>query len=141
MNKLILFSLLGALTLTTTAQSAQDESTVTITQPKYTITLPEQSYRMTADEFNEYKGAYDLSNGMTLSVFKRGQTMYARIDDQDSHIIVATAADTFVARDKQLKMRIENHSNGEVSGEVYMVVPSDTQAKGGASQVIMVAFH
>lgn len=140
MKKLILFSLLGALTLTTTAQTAQDESTVTITQPKYTITMPDRTYRMSADEFKTFNGAYDLANGMVLSVFKRGFTMYARIDGQDSHEIVATAADTFVARDKQLKMRIENHSNGDVSGEVYMVVPS-SQAKGGASQIIVASFH
>ncbi|MBI3283523.1 MAG: hypothetical protein HYZ65_01545 [Burkholderiales bacterium] len=141
MKKLILFSLLSALSLMTTAQTASDVETVTIARPHYTITMPEKTYRMPMYQFEgEFKGAYDLSNGMTLSLFNIGYTMYAKIGGQERHEIVATAADTFVARDRKLQMRIENHPNGDVSGEVLMAVSSDSLAKAD-SQVIAIALH
>lgn len=139
MKRYILFSILGALPFVASTQTAPEVDTVTIVRPAYTITLPGQIYRMPLDQFAEYRGMYDLSDGQTLSVYNRGRIMYAGFVGKGGHEIVATGPDTFVARDKMLKMRIENHMNGEVSGEVYYVVPGAMQA-GSAERIVMAQF-
>ncbi|HTD05446.1 hypothetical protein [Undibacterium sp.] len=143
MKKLILVSILGALSLAATAQTAPDAGTVTISGAEKVILLPSQHHKMWPDEYNAYKGAYSLSNGQTLSVFSRGSKMYAKLENQDRHEIVATASNVFVALDEKLKMRIDLHDDGNVSGELYMVVTPEHVAKGKGTggQLMVLAFH
>jgi hypothetical protein len=110
-------------------QTVSDVDTVTIS-PNLQITLPGKTFRMWPEQFYEFKGGYELSNGMTLVLFNIGHGMYAKLNGEDSHRIVATAANTFVALDKQLKMTIDRKENGEVSGEVLFVVPAQIHANG-----------
>jgi hypothetical protein len=132
MKRLIVISAISMLSLAVSAQTASDVDTVKISADQ-SIYLPSQTYRMGSDEFYKFKGAYSLSNGMTLSLFERGRSMYAQIDGQDKHQIVATAANAFVAKDLQLKMRIDLQENGEPKGELFYVIPTQTNAQ---SQVL-----
>ncbi|AIY43361.1 hypothetical protein LT85_4203 [Collimonas arenae] len=125
MKNLFLLSLLSVSFLASAAPPAdQDNLPVTISGIKERIVLPERYRKMHPDEFYDYMRAYDLSNGMTLSVFHRGFKMYAALDDQVRHEIVAITPNTFVALDKQLKMTINLHDNNDASGELYMMVPA-----------------
>ncbi|MES2048486.1 MAG: hypothetical protein V4447_08800 [Pseudomonadota bacterium] len=114
---------------TAAAQKTSDVDTVTIS-PNLQITLPEKTFRMWPEQFYEFKGGYQLSNGMTLVLFNIGHGMYAKMSGQESHRIVPTATNTFVAVDRQLKMTIDLKENGEASGEVLFVVPALVQANG-----------
>jgi hypothetical protein len=129
MKKSILATLLGAFALATlplasaqTMPAAQDD-TVTIPAPS-AIAAPGPGRYMDPVEFGHYKGGYSLSNGQTLMLTRRGTRMYAEIEDQGAHQIVVTAPDTFVALDRQLQVRFEFDSLGDVGGEVLMMVPS-----------------
>ena len=117
MNKLFLFPLLGALSLSSVAQTL-NANTVNVTANRE-IELNHR-YPMMPDEFYKFVGTYDLSNGMSLSMFNRGSFLYAQLNDQLRHRIVATTPDTFVSMDKQLKIKVDLDENGEASGEVYL---------------------
>jgi hypothetical protein len=130
MRKLILCTFLSALSLSAFAQTPNDVETVTISKPQLTIEIPARTYRMTPEEFYQFKGLYELSNGQTLSLFQRGNAQYAQVSDQERHKIVATADNAFVALDKQLQMRIDIKDNGDVTGELLMVVPAKTLSDG-----------
>ena len=132
MKKFLVFLLaLGALPLAaqtpTPTPTEKELDTVTITESAEKITIPSRLYKMWPEEFYKFKGGYDLSNGQVLALFDRGRRMYAQIGDQPRHEIVATAQNAFVALDRQLKMRIDLHDNGDASGELYMVVPAQKQ--------------
>lgn len=129
MKKFLMFLfILSAFSLPSAAQTAAEIDTVTITEPARQITIPSKLYKMWPEEFYKFIGAYDLSNGQVLALFDRGRRMYAKISGQDSHEIVATAENAFVALDRQLQVRIDLHDNGDVSGELIMVVPSQKQS-------------
>ncbi|MES2049538.1 MAG: hypothetical protein V4447_14145 [Pseudomonadota bacterium] len=126
---ILLFLALSALPLSSTAQSTPEINTVTITQSTQLITMPSKLYRMTPEEFYYFKGTYELSNGQALTLFDRGRRMYAKMSNQENQEIVATANNTFVALDRRLKVRIDLHENGQVSGEINFVAPSVAQSK------------
>lgn len=142
MKKLIVMSTLSLLSLTVSAQTSAEVDTVKISADQ-SIYLPSQAYGMRSDEFYKFKGAYSLSNGMTLSLFERGRTMYAQIDGQDRHQIIATAANAFVAKDQQLKMRIDLKENGDASGELFYRVSVQVSAETQVPQQrwILAAFR
>ena len=94
------------------------------------IDLPERYRRMAPQEFDNYRRDYTLSNGHTLTIAPRGVHMYARIDGEPWHKIVAAAPNTFVALDRQLKMEINLLDDDKVQGWVTMVVPARTLASG-----------
>lgn len=140
MKKIVLFSIISALSLVTMAQTSttqtpamQDESAVDTVNlsPGNRITLPERRYYMSPDQFYDFKGSYSLANGMTLSMYSTSfGLMYARLNNQESHRIIATEANTFVALDKQLKMHIDLKDNGDAGGYVLMALPSQISANG-----------
>jgi hypothetical protein len=144
MSKSIIVAFIGALSLISTAYanpsavSTSDVDTVTIS-PKLQITLPEKTFRMWPEQFYEFKGGYELSNGMTLVLFNIGHGMYAKLNGQDSHRIVATGANTFVALDQQLKVTIDLKENGDVSGTVLFVTPAQIHANGTVIREHLVA--
>lgn len=140
MKKLTLILMLGTLSLGATAQTAPDTSTVTISGTDQAIVLPSKYRKMWPDDFSNYKGAYNLSNGQSLSVFSRGTRMYAKVEDQNDHELVAIAPNTFVALDEKLKMTINLHDDGNVSGELLMKITPDHVASGsGTGEQLLVA--
>lgn len=141
MRRLVSGLILLALSLAATAQPQSTTESVTVTGPANTIDLQGQRM-MTQEEFYKFTGSYDLSNGRTLSLFTRGATKFAALDGEERHAIVATSSNSFVALDKQLKMRIEQGTNGDVSGELYMVAAPDHVASSDTSEhVVAFAFH
>lgn len=97
------------------------------------IDVPERYRSMWARDYDDYRRAYTLANGQSLSIAPRGMHMYARVDDGPWHKIVVAAPNTFVALDRQLKMEINLHDNDEVSGWVTMAAPAEQLANGAPS--------
>jgi len=140
MKKIALLSLLGLLAFTATAQSAPQDSMVTISGAKSGVAEPMRS--MPVDEFNQFAGSYELANGSSVALFTRGLKKYAALHGEPWHEIVATSANSFVAKDRQLKIDIYREDNGAVHGDVY--IPKDVvQTADGRTdaQLIKMAFH
>ncbi|MGK5030105.1 hypothetical protein [Janthinobacterium sp. MDT1-19] len=134
MKTIILSTLLGlsATCLAATAQTLPQNMTVDVPGHSLRIDVPAQPRHMLREEFQQFAGAYDLSNGDTLQLRRAGTIMYARIGNQPEHRIVATGRNSFVALDRQLKVRIDHHDDGSVGGELVMVVPARQLADGSA---------
>jgi len=129
MNKLwLLGAALSAAALGTSVY-AQQES-VTVPAPHTKIEVPEHTYHMPRSDFEVFRGGYDLSNGQTLKLTHSGTAMYAEIDKEGRHRIVATGHDSFVALDRKLQMKIDWHPDGSVGGEVLIAVPTRNLATG-----------
>lgn len=142
--KSVLLSATLALALAGTAQAqsqSQDQSEpipesqrVAVPAHNLSIDLPARPYRMWREEFKQFAGGYDLSNGDTLELRREGAAMYARIGKQEEHRIIASSRNAFVALDRKLKVRIDHHDDGSVGGELVMVVPAQNLAGGGVTQ-------
>ncbi|MEG0881733.1 MAG: hypothetical protein RSE46_17820 [Janthinobacterium sp.] len=134
MKTWILAGTLGVCALLANAQTLPDNQTVVVPGGRlHTIELPAHRYFMNAETFSPFRGGYELSNGQVLylrNTSNIGAFMYARIDDQEEHRIVATGKDSFVALDQQLAMRIDLRDDGSVGGEVLMRVPAAKMASG-----------
>ncbi|MGK5023214.1 hypothetical protein [Janthinobacterium sp. RB2R34] len=94
------------------------------------IDLPARAHYMHPDDFKPFAGTYELSNGDTLSLRRSGGAMYAQIGDGQEHRIIASSSNSFVALNRNLKVRIDHHSDGSVGGEVVMLVPPKQLADG-----------
>lgn len=126
MNQIPLAALLGALAL---SAGAQTPDTVRIPAATPRFALPEHPYHMSETELYTFKGIYDLSNGKILSLFSRGFALYAEVGDEGRHRLVPTAAGSFVAADRQLKLALDEHDDGTITGTLTMVIPA-TQVGG-----------
>ncbi|MDN2700654.1 hypothetical protein O3301_02050 [Janthinobacterium sp. SUN211] len=134
MKTWILAGTLGVCALLANAQTLPDNQTVVVPGGRLqTIELPAHRHFMSAERFAPFRGGYELSNGQVLYLRNAGNIgaiMYARINDQEEHRIVATGSDSFVALDQQLAMRIDLRDDGSVGGEVLMRVPAEKLASG-----------
>ncbi|MFZ6846932.1 hypothetical protein [Undibacterium sp. RuRC25W] len=100
-----------------------------------TIELPAHVRHMDAEAASQFVGVYELSNGDALKIVKRGQSLYARLDNEDMmHLVVVAGKNTFVSTDKHLKIHIEHDRDGNVSGEVYI-------ARHGSGLPVMAAIR
>ncbi len=143
MKKLAFAFMLNALSFAAMAQTAPETETITIAGYEKSISLPGSYHKMWPNEYLEYQGAYMLSNGKTFSVFSKGTKMYAKMEDQERHEIVATAPNVFVALDEKMKMRVDLHDDGNVSGELVMLVPRENVAGSShtGEQLVTIAFR
>jgi len=134
MKTWILAGTLGVCALLANAQSLPDSQTVVIPGGRLqTIELPAHRHFMNAEDFSPFRGGYQLSNGQVLHLRNAGSIgaiMYARLDEQDEHRIIASGSNSFVALDRQLAMRIDLRDDGSVGGEVLMLVPVEKLASG-----------
>lgn len=129
MKNIFAFLVLAASVSAVLAQTSSEVPTVkiTATQNPYSYN---QAYEMSPAEFEKFKGAYKLTNGMTLSLFETDRARFAQIDDSAQHEIIAVAHNAFVAQDKQLKMRINLSEDGKGSGELNYILPPLFSAEG-----------
>lgn len=134
MRTMIVFSLLSALSLPVLAQSS-DVSSVTI-KPEV-----KQHYRMNLDEFGQFVAIYDLSNGMSIALYNRGNNMYAKLSNEFPERIFATSGNSFESKESLLKIRIDLKDNGEVGGEVQIPIASSTVADAKTPQFLVVALR
>lgn len=130
MKKLILASLFSVASLAAFSQTATTGETVTVPGHALRIDAPTHVRYMSQDEFYPYKATYELANGQELTLTARGTKMYAEVNDQGKHQIVATSANSFTALDQQLQMTIDRLPNDNVTGELLMVVPERTMSDG-----------
>lgn len=129
-------ALLGALALTATAQTPD---TVRIPATGQHFVLPEHPYHLSEADLYTYKGDYDLSNGKTLYLSRRGYTLYAEVGNEGRHRLVAAAAGKFVALDRQLEMELNEHDDGTITGTLTMVVPSSQVSGVNTGEQLLVA--
>jgi hypothetical protein len=140
MKKFVLLTLLGAMTLTSVAQTATKDETVTISGSKAEMMHATRS--MSPSEFGRFTGSYELSNGNSLALFSRGLKKFAALHGEAWHEIVATSDNSFVAKDHQLKLDIYREDDGTVHGDLYL--PRDvaqTADNQAGQQLVKVAFH
>ncbi|HJV01471.1 MAG TPA: hypothetical protein VJ752_13065 [Burkholderiaceae bacterium] len=139
MKQIPIAALLGALAL---SASAQTPDTVRIPAVSPRITLPEHPYHLSEADIYTFKGDYDLSNGKTLSVFRHGHTLYAEVGNEGAHRLVAASANNFVAADRQLKLELNDHDDGTITGTLTMVLPA-AQLSGVATgaQLLVATFR
>ena len=130
MKKLMMAVVLASAAAGTPAQTAPVVDEVRITRPIERIELPQERRNMWADEFDEVKGQYRLSNGKKMEIGMWGNHMVVTIDGMPRSRLVAASPYVFVALDEKLKITIdENDRYGPRGAVVLMVVPrlvSDT---------------
>src|SRR5471030_2109488 len=98
MKTLLLLPMLGALALPAAAQTSQEQAdpqqqVVPVKGNEARIDLPDHDHKMGPTVYAPYQKTYSLSNGMALSSFTRGDTVYARVD-HIWHRVGATSPDT-----------------------------------------------
>jgi hypothetical protein len=132
--KMITLAAVAGMLVFAPAIQAQEQEAETTSVPvranDLRIELPAKYKKMWPDQYDQYKGSYTLANGQILLIRSAGTNMYAYVDNQAWHKIVAVAPNTFVALDQQLKMEINLRDNDEVSGWVTMVVPAQRLSSG-----------
>ena len=120
---MLTLSVLPFISMSTMAQTASTDQTAPDINTTVTVSgigVPRHPYPMGQNEFYKFKGSYDLANGNTLSLFNRGNLMFAKISGQQWHCIVASAPNTFVSRDHMMKVRFEPRENGDMGGELLL---------------------
>lgn len=124
MNKFIFLALAGAIVTSATAQTTPAVDEVRITRPLASIELPAERHNVWADEFDQVKGTYYLSNGKTMELSMWGNRMYARIDGMPRAQLAAASPYVFVARDASLKITINDSGlDGRNKAELLMITP------------------
>jgi hypothetical protein len=82
--------------------------------------MPERTLSRLMSNFDQYRGAYDLSNGQTLSLAASGTRMYAMLDDGERHELAAAGHGRFVAKDLTLKVTLVRKYDGDFGGELLI---------------------
>ena len=144
MKALVIFSILSAVSAAAIAQTEPESGSVTISGAKPRIELPSKVNRVWQGDFDNLKGGYDLANGKTLYLTSRLGRMYGGIEGEEKTQLVAVASNVFVALNKQMKVTLDRHMGGEVTGELLIAVapPSPQQAKVGVpAKVVAVSAH
>ena len=136
MKRLMCIAALGALALAAPAPAQDVRESVRISA--YQIELPAKPYKMYAGDFNDYKGAYNLSNDKVLVLSQQGRRMFAEVGEAGPRELVAAAPNVFVSLDRSLKITLNQGFFGAYDGELLMRVPAGL-AQANAGQVIRLA--
>ncbi|MES2318027.1 MAG: hypothetical protein V4631_11095 [Pseudomonadota bacterium] len=124
MKKLILAFALGVLSALASAQTAPAIEEIRISGALSRIELPDQLRNVWADEFDQVKGTYRLSNGKNMDLLMWGNRMYAKVDGQPRTQLAAASPYVFVGLDRQIKIKINDLDRvGPVTADVLMYVP------------------
>lgn len=128
MKRLILFALLGGLSLAAPAQDTMDNE---VRIRGYQIELPVYPHIMFRSDIDKYTGGYTLSNGEVMTLSRDDQRMYARIGNGERKELVAAKDNVFVALDRDLKITLNRDEFFDVSGEVLIVPRLSGLAQAG----------
>jgi hypothetical protein len=96
MKRLVAAGSLFALALTAFAQSTGEQ------QVLVPASKAAQRIYLSPADFEQYRGAYSLSNGKTLYLVRSAARMFARVDEQASHEIKYTGHGGFEAPDGKM---------------------------------------
>ena len=125
MKKLILVASLGLLSAIATAQTKPPIEEIRISGALSRIELPMDLRNVWADEFDQVKGTFRLSNGKNMDLTMWGNRMYAKVDGMPRTQLVAASPYVFVALDKQMKIKIDDLDKpGPITAEVLMYTPA-----------------
>lgn len=108
MKRLLLYACM-TLSLAAQAAPAQDH-----------IVLPATPYKMFPQDWDAYAGNYELSNGATMTLRRRGLRMYAELAGRPPAPLVAVAENVFVSVDRRLRITLADPGLGDVTGEMVM---------------------
>lgn len=61
-------------------------------------------YKVQADEFAQYVGRYQLSDGHQITVSKQGGKFFAQVDEQQRAEILSVSPTSFVGRNANIKL-------------------------------------
>ncbi len=130
MKKLLAASMLGALSALAFGQTQPGIEAIRISGALTRIELPAELRNIWADEFDQVKGSYRLSNGKTMELSLWGNRMYARVDGMPRSQLVAASPYEFVALDRHMKIRIRDveNSSGPIIADVMLLTPSLSDA-------------
>ncbi len=118
MSRILLGMIAGVISMAAVAQEvAQEVAQV--------ISVPAALHRGLSPDFDTYVGAYELSNGQTLTLTTHWTRMYATLDSGKRIEIVSTGKNSYVALNRQLKMTIDRRDDGEVKGELWLAQPAN----------------
>lgn len=136
MKNFFFAAMLGAMSLTATAQTASKDETVNVPGSALKIELPAKPLHLMREDTDQYRGGYMLSNGQMLYLRTYGQhsALYGEISGQGMRKMVAASPNTFVAVDRSLKVTINLTSDDVASGEVLIAQPSQRMADGSWSK-------
>lgn len=132
MKRLVATGCLFALALTAFAQSSEQKVLIPASKEV-------QRTYMSPDEFNKFKGSYDLSNGKTLYLIRKATRMYAQVDDQTAHEITRAGNGQFQALDGKMWMELVWANDDSVSGSLNYVDEAPLTA-GLEPKVISIRF-
>lgn len=138
MKRILLFVLLSGVAL---AAAAQDPASSSVEVRGSQIALPANAYPVLAADFDRLRGAYQLSTGQTMVLRREGRRLYADVGSLPAKELVATDHNQFVALDRQLKMTIEEHLGGYMTGELLMVMPRSLGSTASGGQVRLISFR
>ena len=132
MKRLVATGCLFALALTAFAQSSGQKVLIPASKEV-------QRTYMSPDEFNKFKGSYDLSNGKTLYLIRKATRMYAQVDDQTAHEITRAGNGQFQALDGKMWMELVWANDDSVGGSLNYVDEAPATA-GLEPKVISIRF-
>lgn len=135
MKRLFACLAVGLLSCAARAQSDAEMSSVTIPSPRLEIEVPADAHRGMRGDFDDYIGAYDLSNGNILSLTRQGRRIYADAGTGNKTEVVAVRHNVFVAFDATMKITLKRQANGDVKGELLLRVPAGTPTAAKAATV------
>lgn len=140
MKRIIVAVALGALAAGASAQTQPAAEEIRISAGLARIELPEQLHNVWPDEFDRIQGTYRLSNGKTMQLSSWGNRMYAKIDGMPKRQLAAVSPYVFVARDLQLKIRINNVDGaGPLMADVHLAVPDMAQGSSAVTLTRLIA--
>lgn len=141
MKHLLIAAALVAVALPAAAQTPRDLGQVTITrEAPNTIQLPANYKRMWSGEFDSVQGAYDLSNGETMSMTRKYNRKYIKIGDRPRAEVVAIGDYDFVSLDQNYRVVLSEPVFGDVTGYVLMKVPAAQGLSQAGTEVQTVRF-
>jgi len=142
MKSSILFSFLGAMSMASMAALAQvpDVETVTVTPQPKTDSV-KLRYPMNATEFQKFIRVYELSNGMSISLYQSGPLRFARLNDQVPDRIVATSNHSFESTRSKLRIKIDFDDADNASGEAIIPISSTMVSNSASPETNMVKLH
>lgn len=140
MNRFIVAFAIGALAGGASAQTQPEVDEIRISAGLARIELPEQLHNVWQDEFDRIQGTYRLSNGKTMQLSSWGNRMYAKIDGMPRRQLAAVSPYVFVARDLQMKIRINNADGaGPLMADVHLAAPGMAQGSSEATLTRLIA--
>lgn len=127
-------SIIAAIVLATTAQlaSAAPDVATDANSPSQSIASPKKETRVDADDIYKFTGTYDLSNGKSLTLFSRLGELYAVVQGGKWHMLNYEGNNTFVSRDKTMKIHLDFQKDGQAEGGLYLADASTNLAQGNS---------